>query len=63
MVRGPGSAGPELYDLRGDVGEERNLAVARPEKLKELEQAWSAWSGQMAEPARNQAGRKKRKKV
>ena len=29
-------SGAELYNLKDDVGETRNLAAARPEKVKEL---------------------------
>jgi arylsulfatase A-like enzyme len=33
----------ELYDLRDDIGEERNLAEERPEKVTELHADLVAW--------------------
>jgi arylsulfatase len=37
-----GKAGPwELYDLSADRSETRDLAAARPEKVRELAAAWS----------------------
>jgi arylsulfatase len=37
-----GKAGPwELYDLSADRSETRNLAAARPEKIRELSEIWS----------------------
>ncbi len=35
--------GMELYNLAEDVGERNNLAVANPEKVKELKQAMENW--------------------
>ena len=32
----------ELYDLRTDRSESTNLAASHPEKVKELERAWTA---------------------
>ena len=36
-------AGLELYDLRNDIGEARNLAAQMPDKAKELHQKLVAW--------------------
>lgn len=64
-----GSGEAELYNLRDDLGETRNLAGANPSKLKELDQAWAAWSSQMSEPKWSRAaegkkgGKKKKKKA
>jgi len=41
----------ELYDLGSDLSEQRNLADGIPEKVSELEKAWSALDAQMSEPA------------
>ena len=38
-----GKAAPELYDLAADVGETRNLAVERPDAVRELEAAITEW--------------------
>jgi arylsulfatase A-like enzyme len=43
-------AGAELYNLRDDIGETRNLAAAFPEKSKELGAAWQRWSTDLAKP-------------
>jgi len=40
----------ELYNLADDIGETRNLAAARPEKVKELADAWRRWNAQLARP-------------
>ena len=36
-----GEAAPELYDLKSDRSECRNLAADYPDKLGELQQAWT----------------------
>jgi arylsulfatase A-like enzyme len=40
-----------LYDLNADVGEKEDLSRERPEVLRELRDAWAAWSRQMKPPA------------
>jgi len=40
----------ELYDLEDDVGETKNLAAARPEKARELADAWQRWNRQLVRP-------------
>ena len=61
LVKGPGSAatesnaratlaGAELYNLRDDIGEKKNLAAEQPEKVRELAAAWNAWSSQLEDP-------------
>jgi len=47
---------PELYNLRNDIGESRNLASSEPGKLKELQSAWQSWSAQMQPPKWSRAG-------
>ena len=45
----------ELYDLSSDRGEAKNLAASMPEKARELEQSWSALTGQFIELAKKTA--------
>ena len=33
----------ELYDLRADIGETRDLAAAKPEKVRELHSKMKRW--------------------
>jgi arylsulfatase A-like enzyme len=40
----------ELFNLAEDIGEKKNLAAQKPEKLKELHDALKAWDAQLAEP-------------
>lgn len=37
----------ELYDLRGDIGEKNNLAVAMPDKVNELREKLHSWRKQI----------------
>lgn len=43
-------SGAELYHLADDIGEQRNLAAAHPEKLQELAAAWRRWHRELAKP-------------
>lgn len=43
-------AGAMLFNLQEDIGEERDLATARPDKLQELTAAWEQWNGELVEP-------------
>lgn len=40
----------ELYNLRDDIGESKDLASAEPGRVKELQPAWEAWNAQLAPP-------------
>lgn len=40
----------ELYNLKDDIGETRNLAAANPEKVRELAAAWQRWKSELAKP-------------
>jgi arylsulfatase A-like enzyme len=82
LVKGAGSAGvtagsgratadgAELYNLKDDIGETKNLAAAQPEKVRELSAAWTAWNSEMADAKWNpqraveggKAGKKKKAK-
>ena len=42
--------GAELYNLADDIGESKNLAAARPEKVKELGDRWQLWNKELAKP-------------
>lgn len=44
------AAGPELYHLKDDVSEARNLAAEQPEKVKALEAKLKAWEAGLVEP-------------
>jgi len=49
LVRGPGpSAQPELFNLKDDTSESKNLAMANPEKLAELTANWNDWNKEQA---------------
>lgn len=67
-----GSGKPELYDLSKDAGESKDLAAQMPDKVKELQALYDAWSAQQMEaiapkekPAKAgaDAGKKKKKKA
>jgi hypothetical protein len=48
-----GTAGddpPELFDLASDVSEERDLATAQPDQVRELQSLWNAWNDEQASP-------------
>jgi len=40
----------ELYNLRDDIGETRNLATTNPEKVRELVAAWERINAEMIDP-------------
>jgi len=40
----------ELYNLKDDIGETRNLAASHPAKVKEMARVWLSWSAQMEKP-------------
>jgi arylsulfatase A-like enzyme len=43
-------SGAELYNLADDISESRNLAAARPKKVKELSAAWQRWNKALTKP-------------
>jgi arylsulfatase A-like enzyme len=43
-------AAPGLYNLASDIGEAKNVASEHPDKVKELQTAWDAWSKEQSEP-------------
>jgi hypothetical protein len=46
----PDLSGAQLFNLAEDIGETRDLAATRPEKVKELSADWLRWSREMAKP-------------
>ena len=42
--------GAELFNLADDIGESKNLAAARPEKVKDLSERWQRWNKQLVNP-------------
>ncbi|HEY2253979.1 MAG TPA: sulfatase-like hydrolase/transferase, partial [Planctomycetaceae bacterium] len=75
LVTGRGGARePGLFNLEDDLGESKNLAAERPEKVTELRELWDKWNAEQAPPsapqekpanaggkARKNAGNKKKK--
>lgn len=48
LVRSPrDGANDMLFNLADDIGEQHDMAVQRPEQLRELQAAYDAWDGQM----------------
>jgi arylsulfatase A-like enzyme len=43
-------SGAGLYNLAEDVGETRNRATERPDKVQELSESWQRWNRQLPEP-------------
>ena len=63
VVSKGGSGDPELYNLATDFAESKNLAIAQPEKAKELQALWDKWSAEQAEPSAPDAPAKAAKKA
>jgi arylsulfatase A-like enzyme len=42
--------GAELYNLKDDIGETKNLAATHSDKVKELTEAWQRWNKEQARP-------------
>jgi arylsulfatase A-like enzyme len=62
VVSRGGSGNPELYDLKNDVGESRDLASAEPGRVAELQKLYGAWNAEQAEPTAVDNPNKKAKK-
>lgn len=43
-------AGAELYNLKDDIGEKKNLAAQNPEKVRELAALWTKWDSELIDP-------------
>jgi len=50
LVRHNQSDELELYNLKDDIGESKDLAKSNPDKLNELKAAWDKWNGTLVEP-------------
>jgi arylsulfatase A-like enzyme len=62
LVRHNGSKETELYNLKEDIGESRNLAAAQPDKVKELQTAWDRWNSELVAPGWGPGGANKKAK-
>jgi arylsulfatase A-like enzyme len=60
--------GAELYNLKDDIGETKNVAAANPAKVRELAAAWTKWNAELVDPKwvperAGKAGKGKKKKA
>ena len=55
--------GSHLYNLKEDIGEQKNLYAANPEKAKALTEAWNQWNKEMVKPTWPQENLKAKKKT
>jgi arylsulfatase A-like enzyme len=46
-----GQTWPKLYNLAADIGEAKDLSAENPDKVKELDEAWSRWNAELPKPA------------
>jgi arylsulfatase A-like enzyme len=44
LVEARGSKGKELFNLREDIGQTKDLAAANPERVREMQAAWDEWN-------------------
>lgn len=58
-----GDDAPELFDLASDISEQRDLAMAQPGKVQELQTLWNTWNEEQApaQLAKAKAGKKAKK--
>ena len=61
-----GDGAPQLFNLRADIGELRDLAAAEPARAASMKAAWDAWNTKNIEarwvpPAQNNQKKKKKK--
>jgi arylsulfatase A-like enzyme len=54
-----GDSAPELYNLKSDIGESKNLAQEQPERLKAMRAAYEKWSSEMEKPRFKQPDRER----
>ena len=55
--------GSHLYNLKEDIGEQKNLSATNPEKVKALTQAWNQWNKDLEKPAWGKQNLKAKKKT
>jgi arylsulfatase A-like enzyme len=53
----------ELYNLKDDIGERKDLAKDKPDKLKELKAAWDQWDSTLVAPRWGGPGKAKQAKA
>ena len=46
----PRGGQPSLYNLKDDVGEQRDRAADEPERVKALRESWEKWNAELEEP-------------
>ena len=51
LLKMPGTDALELYNVKNDIGEAKNLAEQEPDRVKAMEAGYQAWSAQMQKPA------------
>lgn len=61
VVSNGGSGKPELYDLSKDLAEANDLAGSQPDKARQLQALYNAWSAEQAEPSAPNAPGKAKK--
>jgi hypothetical protein len=61
VVSNGGSGKPELYDLSKDLAEAKDLAGSQPDKARQLQALYNAWSSEQAEPSAPDAPGKAKK--
>lgn len=49
-ARNQGVTAPRLYDLASDIGEAKDLAAAKPDKVRELQSKWDTWNATLVAP-------------
>ncbi len=49
-LRGDRGGAVSLFNLKDDMAEHHDLAVAQPEKVSALKAAWDAWDGELSDP-------------
>jgi len=60
LARPANAAQPLLFNLADDIGEQRDLAAAHPDRVRQLTEAYNGWNSQLADPLwRKGAGKKK----
>ena len=54
MINGKGAKGLGLYNLKDDIGEQKNLAEKFPQRVEKMKAAIEAWTKEVNEDAREQ---------
>ena len=51
LVKARGIDAPQLFNLKDDIGEQKDLSAAEPALTAELQQKWDAWNATLVEPS------------